>query len=269
MLKTLENNSNNKPIGFFDSGVGGLSIWNETQQKLPYEDTIYLADSKNAPYGQNSKERIIELSVKNTELLLKLNCKLIVVACNTATTNAINYLRANFDIPFIGIEPATKPAILNTKSGTIGILATKGTLASELFYNTSQKHRGDVNIVEQEGVGLVQLIEQNKLFETKPILEKLLEPMILAGADNIVLGCSHYPFLKPIIEEIIPEGVKIIDSGAPVARHTKNILIQKGLLSSPRKQVEHQFYTNANLEVLNTFVRKFELQQYTTAQKDF
>ena len=130
---------NNNPIGPFDSGIGGTSIWREINELLPNENTIYLADSKNAPYGQKSKEEIIALSIKNTEFLLEQNCKIIVVACNTATTNAIKELRAKYKVPFIGIEPAIKPAALNSKTHTIGILATKGTLNSELFHETSRK----------------------------------------------------------------------------------------------------------------------------------
>ena len=125
---------NNKPIGIFDSGIGGTSIWREIHNLLPNEKTIYLADSKNAPYGEKSKEEIIRLSMKNTDFLLNMNCKLIVVACNTATTNAIRELRAHYDVPFIGIEPAIKPAANSSKTNTIGILATKGTLNSELFH---------------------------------------------------------------------------------------------------------------------------------------
>ncbi|RYE37836.1 MAG: glutamate racemase, partial [Sphingobacteriales bacterium] len=125
--------TNNNPIGVFDSGIGGTSIWKEIHQLLPYENTIYLADSANAPYGQKSKEDIVKLSKKNTDFLLHKGCKIIVVACNTATTNAIRELRASYDIPFIGIEPAIKPAAHNSRTQKIGILATKGTLNSELF----------------------------------------------------------------------------------------------------------------------------------------
>lgn len=149
----------NSPIGIFDSGIGGTSIWKEIKQLLPYENTIYLADSKNAPYGQKTKEEIIHLSVKNTEYLLNKNCKLIVVACNTATTNAISYLRQTYNVPFIGIEPAIKPASLQTKSKVIGILATQGTLNSELFEKTSSLLNSEIKIIEQIGEGLVDLIE--------------------------------------------------------------------------------------------------------------
>ena len=139
---------NNQPIGIFDSGIGGTSIWRAIHQLLPYEKTIYLADSKNAPYGQKSKEEIVALSMKNTDFLLKMNCKLIVVACNTATTNAIQELRAKYDVPFIGIEPAIKPAANNSLTQTIGILATKGTLNSELFNKTAEMYQ-DTKIIEK------------------------------------------------------------------------------------------------------------------------
>ena len=153
---------NNKPIGVFDSGIGGTSIWREIHNLLPKEQTIYLADSKNAPYGEKSREEIIRLSMKNTELLLDMNCKLIVVACNTATTNAIRELRAKYDVPFIGIEPAIKPAAINSKTQIIGILATKGTLNSELFHKTTEMFQ-HIKIIEQIGYGLVELIENGQI----------------------------------------------------------------------------------------------------------
>ena len=139
---------NNQAIGIFDSGIGGTSIWNAIHELLPNEKTIYLADSKNAPYGQKSKEEIVALSMKNVDLLLDMNCKLIVVACNTATTNAIRELRAKYYIPFIGIEPAIKPAVTHSKTQIIGILATQGTLNSELFNKTTEKYQ-DTKIIEQ------------------------------------------------------------------------------------------------------------------------
>ena len=147
MLKT------NFPIGLFDSGVGGTSIWKEIIALLPNENSIYLSDSKNAPYGEKSKQEIIDLSVKNTEYLLKNNCKIIVVACNTATTNAIKTLRQNYNVPFIGIEPAIKPAALSTKTNVVGILATKGTLNSELFEATSNVFKAQIVIKETIGKG--------------------------------------------------------------------------------------------------------------------
>jgi glutamate racemase len=188
---------NNQPIGLFDSGIGGTSIWKAIHQLLPHEDTLYLADSKNAPYGIKSKAEIIALSRKNTEFLLDHNCKIIVVACNTATTNAIQELRASYNVPFIGIEPAIKPAALHSQTHKIGILATQGTLNSALFHQSMQQYQ-DVVFVEQIGHGLVELIENGQI--DSPVMEHLLHqylsPMIAANIDYLVLGCSHYPYFR-------------------------------------------------------------------------
>lgn len=240
------------PIGLFDSGVGGTSIWKEIHRLLPNENTIYLADSKNAPYGPRGKDKIIELSIKNTKFLLSKNCKLIVVACNTATTNAIKTLRATYDIPFIGIEPAIKPAALQTQSRVIGILATKGTLSSELFYNTSALYSSGIKVIEQVGHGLVELIETGKLYseEMKDLLKLYLEPMIEANIDYLVLGCTHYRYLMPLLLEILPKHIKIIDSGEAVARQTKTILEQNNLLNTKSQTPNLKFYSNGNPEVM-------------------
>ena len=189
----------NKPIGIFDSGIGGTSIWKEVVKLVPNENTIYLADSKNAPYGEKSSEEIIALSIKNTEFLISKGCKLIIVACNTATTNAIDYLRENYTIPFIGIEPAIKPAALLSKTGAIGILATKGTLSSKLFEKTTKEYTKNITTIEQDGEGLVPLIEEGKLNspEINELLTTYLKPMLNFNIDHLVLGCTHYPYLIP------------------------------------------------------------------------
>lgn len=246
----------NKPIGIFDSGVGGTSIWKEIHQLLPNEHTIYLADSLNAPYGPKGTEKIIELSVKNTELLLKKECKLIVVACNTATTNAIDHLRQNFDVPFIGIEPAIKPAALNTKTNAVGILATKGTLSSALFSKTSGRFASHIKVIEQEGEGIVELIESGKLYsdDMRVLLSRYLEPMLAANIDYLVLGCTHYPYLIPILLELLPNNVKIIDSGEAVARQTKAVLEQDNLLNTEIVNPKTEFYTNGNIEVMRSLL---------------
>ena len=258
--------TNNNPIGLFDSGIGGTSIWREIHELLPNEDTVYLADSKNAPYGQKSKEEIIHLSCKNTEFLLELNCKIIVVACNTATTNAIKELRNKYQIPFIGIEPAIKPAALNSQQHVIGILATQGTLNSELFYQTAQQFQ-NTKIIEQIGHGLVPLIENGDINspEMNQLLRDYLEPMIEANIDYLVLGCSHYPYLIPQIKKILPNHIKIIDSGEAVARQTKKILAEQVGLSEDHKKGKAVFFTNANPKVLNDILK----QQYKVIQKDF
>jgi glutamate racemase len=257
--------TNNKPIGIFDSGIGGTSIWAEIHQLLPDEKTIYLADSKNAPYGQKSKTEIIALSCKNTELLLDMGCKLIVVACNTATTNAIQELRAKYNVPFIGIEPAIKPAATHSKTQTIGILATQGTLNSELFNKATEMYQ-DTKIIEQVGHGLVQLIENGEIDspEMTTLLKEYLTPMIEANIDYLVLGCSHYPYLIPQIKKILPANIQIIDSGEAVARQTQNVLKEKVGLST-QKNIQPLFYTNANPKVLSQILRN----QYEVIEKEF
>lgn len=244
------------PIGIFDSGVGGISIWKEINQLLPFESTIYLADSKNAPYGTKSTADIIALSIKNAELLLERGSKLIVVACNTATTNAIQELRQRYPVKFIGIEPAIKPAALNTKTNKIGILATEGTLSSRLFQNTSKLYASGITVMEQIGEGLVSLIEAGKVDsnETRELLKVYLQPMIEADIDALVLGCTHYPFLVPMLEELLPESVQIIDSGFAVAKQTKSILEMEDLGNLNKAEVRHQFFTNAEVDLLENFV---------------
>lgn len=233
---------------------------------MPNEDTIYLADSKNAPYGQKSKEEIIHLSSKNTEFLLNQNCKIIVVACNTATTNAIKELRKKYQVPFIGIEPAIKPAALHSKTQTIGILATQGTLNSELFHQTAQQFQ-DTKIIEQIGHGLVPLIEEGKINspQIKQLLNNYLQPMIEANIDYLVLGCSHYPYLLPQIKKILPKHIKIIDSGEAVAKQTKNILSEKNSLNQENHQPKNIFYTNANPTILEKILK----HNYPVIKKDF
>jgi glutamate racemase len=257
--------NNNHPIGLFDSGIGGTSIWSAVHHLLPNESTIYPADSKNAPYGQKSKEEIIALSIKNTELLLEMNCKLIIVACNTATTNAIKELRAKYDIPFIGIEPAIKPAANLSKTQIIGILATKGTLNSDLFSKAVATY-SETKIIEQIGYGLVELIENGEIDSPKmdELLQSYLTPMIKENIDYLVLGCSHYPYLIPKIKKLLPTHVKIIDSGEAVAKQTQYILKEKiGFNTSGNSS--SKFYTNTNSKVLSDILDN----KYTVIEKDF
>lgn len=256
-----------QPVGIFDSGVGGTSIWKEIHALLPFENTIYLADSANAPYGTKGKDAIIQLSEKNTEYLLNHNSKIIVVACNTATTNAIKHLRQKYDVPFIGIEPAIKPAALQTQTKAIGILATKGTLSSELFYNTSQLYSNGIEVVEQEGEGIVQLIESGKINseEMKVLLEIYLKPMLKANIDYLVLGCTHYPYLIPQLLKMLPNHIKIIDSGEAVARQTKAVLKQLNLLNLSNIKPDLNFYINSNPKVMFQLLNN----NFEVNQKDF
>ena len=241
-----------QPIGVFDSGVGGTSILNEIVKLLPNEDYLYLADSKNAPYGQKSVQEIKDLCHKNVEWLLAHGAKIIVVACNTATTNAIDELRQTYNVPFIGIEPAIKPAALNTQTNTIGILATKGTLNSTLFCEKVDLYSSKIKIIEVVGKGLVEAIESGDLSSDalKLKLEGFVKPMLAQKIDYLVLGCSHYPYLIPLLKSIVPSGVKIIDSGEAVAKQTKSVLQNKQLLNAQGRS-DLKLYSNSNLNALN------------------
>ncbi len=186
------------------------------------------------------------------------------MACNTATTNAIGYLRDTYKIPFIGIEPAIKPAALQTKTNAIGILATKGTLSSQLFSKTSGIFASHINVVEQVGEGIVQLIETGKLYsdEMKVLLDIYLKPMIHANIDCLVLGCTHYPYLIPILTELLPNHVKIIDSGEAVARQTKAVLEKNDLLNTEAYNSKNQFYTNGNPKIMQSLLEFDYIVQY-------
>ena len=253
---------NNNSIGFFDSGIGGITIWESVNRLLPNENTIYLADSNNSPYGTKSYDELINISKENVDFLINKKCKLIVVACNTATTNSINFLRESYDLPFIGIEPAIKPAALNTKTGKIGVLATKGTLGSSLFEKTSNIHGNKVEIIEQHGIGLVELIEKGIYSGSKidSLLKEYLNPMIENDIDKLVLGCTHYPLIKDSIKKIINESIEIIECSEAVALQTERILIQSNLINSGAEKSEKLFYTNGDKNVLNSLLNnKFEI----------
>lgn len=214
-------------IGIFDSGSGGLSVYREIVKLLPEERYIYFADNAHCPYGEKTAEYIRERGRAITEILLGMGADIIVVACNTATAAAISTLRAEYPgIPFIGMEPAVKPAALGTKSGVIGILATAGTLKGSKYLKTKGRFEDDVRIVEHVGEGFVELVE-NGILEGPVAYETVrasLQPLLDQGADRIVLGCTHYPFLRPVIEAIAGPGVQVIDPAPAVARQTVRIL---------------------------------------------
>lgn len=254
---------NNSPIGIFDSGIGGITIFNSIKKLLPKENIIYFSDNLHSPYGNKPIENIKKLSYNNTQWLLNKGCKLIVVACNTATTNSISELRSNFTLPFVGIEPAIKPAAIKTKTGKIGVLATKGTLSSNLFNLTSINHASGIKIIEKNEDGLVQLIEKG-IFEG-PEIENLLhiylDFLIVEKIDHLVLGCTHYPFLNKVLSKILPNSVKIIDSGKAVAKQTKTLL-SKYKIENKSKQGEYLFYCNGDSTSLNKVLNsKFEINK--------
>jgi len=246
------------PIGIFDSGVGGLSVWSQIAKLLPFESIIYLADSANCPYGSKSKEEIIRLSVKNTELLLSKKCKIIIVACNTATAASIDYLRKNYKVPFVGMEPAVKPAALNSLTRNVGILATEGTFNGRLFKETSSKYAKYINFHIQIGNGLVELVEAGNIDtpEADILLRKYIQPFIDANVDQIVLGCTHYPFLSDAIRKITNDKMQIVEPSEAVARRTKDQLIINEILSLNDKTPNYQFYTTGNETVIKKMVSK-------------
>lgn len=246
---------NLNPIGIFDSGIGGTSVWKEIHKILPNENTIYIADTKNAPYGTKTSDEIIALSIKNTEFLLNQNAKLIVIACNTATLNAVSVLREKFDVPFIGLEPAIKPAALQSKTKTIGVLATKASICSTNFKIATDNYP-DVKIIPQIGYNLVQLIESGQInsSEMQNLLHQYLEPLIQENIDHLVLGCTHYPYLSDQIQAILPQGVTIIDSGLAVAKQTQKMLEANKALNTSTQPVINSFYTNGDATVLKSIL---------------
>lgn len=247
--------ASNFPIGLFDSGIGGLSIYNEIKNSMPNESTIYIADNLNAPYGKKAESEIIQLSIKNTQKLVDLRCKLIIVACNTATTNAIEILRKKFNVPIVGIEPAIKPAMLETKSNNIGVLATEKTLSSNLFLKTSDRFSKGINIHEQIGFDLVKIIEENGINEELliPKIREYIEPMLEKNIDHLVLGCTHYYYLMYLLKKILPNGVKILDSSRAVTKRVKNLLKDYNIDSNTSK-TKNIFLCTGNDNVIKKFL---------------
>ena len=214
--------STKNPIGVFDSGVGGLSVLREIRRELPHEDLLYVADSGHAPYGDKSAQLIEARAIAIVEFLLSQNAKAIVVACNTATGVAIHTLRARFSVPIVAMEPAVKPAITVTQSRVVGVLATVGTLQSARFAALLEKYGGwRVKIVTQGCPGLVEQVERGEVHSdrTRELIVRYTAPLLQKGADTLILGCTHYAFLAPLIREVVGDHITLIDTGAAVARH--------------------------------------------------
>jgi glutamate racemase len=238
----------NRAIGIFDSGLGGLSVWQALHDALPYESLIYLGDGARCPYGSRSREEVLKFTEEAVERLLSEGCKMIVVACNTATAVAIKYLREKYtDIPFVGLEPAVKPAALTTKSGVIGVLATKRSLEGDHFRRAEERFGSEVTILKAVGEGFVEAVEENREHtpETVVLVRKAVLPLVEAGADKIVLGCTHYPFLRDEIASVAGDGVEIIDSSEAVARRVISLLEENGIAKSEGKP-EYRFLTFAD-----------------------
>lgn len=245
---------NDAPVGVFDSGVGGLSVLREIRHLLPHEQLLYVADSGHVPYGDKSPEFIRERSRQIADFLLEKGAKALVLACNTATAAAIVSLRETYpQIPIIGMEPAVKPAAAATRSGVVGVLATTGTLQSAKFAALLDRFAGNVRVITQPCPGLVECIEAGELDSpaTRELLRALVAPLLAEGCDTLILGCTHYPFIKPLLRQLVAESVRLIDTGEAVARQLHRVLVQRHLLATQRSTADG-FWTSADIEKLSS-----------------
>ncbi|MBR7067289.1 MAG: glutamate racemase [Bacteroidales bacterium] len=243
---------NSNPIGIFDSGAGGLSVLKEIARQCPAESVIYMADTAHCPYGGKPQAEVEERARRITEFMLSQGCKLIVVACNTATAAAIAALRADYQVPFVGMEPAVKPASAHSQTRSIGVLATAGTLKGQHYVSTSQRYAADVNICIQAGEGLVELVETNRADspEAEALLTKYLQPMVEQHIDQLVLGCTHYPFLVNTMERVLPAGVEIIDPAPSVARQCLRMLELHRLQAPVGATPTYAFHSSGTIDTL-------------------
>ncbi|MBE7376313.1 glutamate racemase [Pseudomonas lopnurensis] len=235
------------PVGVFDSGVGGLSVLREIRQRLPHESLLYLADSAHVPYGEKSPEYIRQRCRIIAAFLLERGAKALVLACNTATAAGITELRELYpQLPIIGMEPAVKPAALATRSGVVGVLATTGTLKSARFAALLDRFAADVRVITQPCPGLVERIEAGDLHsaQTRAMLADWVEPLLAQGCDTLILGCTHYPFIGPLLGELLPADVRLIDTGTAVARHLHEVLAERHLLANG--QAQQRFYCSGD-----------------------
>lgn len=247
---------NNSPIGVFDSGIGGLSVANAISSLLPQEGMRYFADTGRVPYGPRSREEIIAFSREITQFLLQQGCKIIVVACNTATAAALDILRTEWpEVPFVGMEPAVKPAANATRSGKVGVLATLSTIQSERYAQLMQRFASNVEILENPCVGLVPLIEQGKLsaLETRALLKQITDPMLEQEVDTLVLGCTHYPFILPVLEELVGQTCQIIDPAPAVARQVARKLAELSLIAEPHYIPDYHLFASGDTAKITLF----------------
>lgn len=252
------NSDPGRVIGVFDSGVGGLSVWREIVALLPNEDTIYFADQAHCPYGSRPLHEIRALAEAIVCFLLDQGAKLIVVACNTASTAALYHLRERFDVPIVGMEPAVKPAAQRTASGKVGVMATPATFEGEPFARLMGRFARDVEVIRQVCPGLVERIEAGQLEgpEVEALLRNCLQPVVDEGVDVLVLGCTHYPFLRPAIEQVVGPGVEVIDPAPAVARQVRRVLARQGLFNPQQGRGRHVFYTSGSAESFLAMLEK-------------
>lgn len=251
--------NNTSPIGVYDSGVGGLTVWRAIRELLPQEDLLYFADQGKVPYGNRPLEEVRSLGEGVTRYLMEQGAKLIVIACNTASAAALKHLRALYpDYPFVGMEPAVKPAAEQTLSGKVGVLATPSTFQGELYASVVERFAHDVQVFQNTCPGLVQQIEKGYLDtpKTRRILEEALEPMMKEGVDTLVMGCTHFPFVITLIRQIAGENVRVIDPAPAVARQVRRVLEGRGLLATRQRAGNSVFLTSGDKGKMETMLPK-------------
>lgn len=255
MAKNIVRKQTN-PIGVFDSGIGGLSIAHAIKSEMPFEDIIYFADLAYSPYGEKSQHIIKERSEYIVHYLIEQGCKAIVVACNTATVNTISHLREKFSIPIIGVEPGIKPAALLSKSGVIGVLATERTILSKSFQNLREKYANIVSIESIACPKFVALVEscEHESEEALSVAEQYIRPLLSKKCDQIILGCTHFSFLKPTISKIVGVQASIIDTSLPVTFEVKRRLQNLNLLNESEINGNARFLTNKASRHLSTTI---------------
>ncbi len=244
-------------LGVFDSGVGGLSVLRAIRAQMPEESVIYFADQGHIPYGPRSMEQIRNFSEAITKFLLEQNAKIVIVACNTASAAALKYLREEFPaVSFVGMEPAVKPAAEHTQTGRVGVLATPATFQGAMYASVVERFATGVKLLQDTCPGLVQEIERGNLngVETRRILENSLLPMLENNIDTIVLGCTHYPFVIPLIQQIVGESVRVIDPAPAVAKQVRRVLEAKKIKTPPDGFGEVKFYTSGKTEELKSLL---------------
>jgi glutamate racemase len=250
-------NSSSSPIGVFDSGLGGISVLRAIRMHMPEESVIYFGDQGHIPYGPRPMEQIRDFSEAITKFLLERNAKIIIVACNTASAAALKYLREKFpDVQFVGMEPAVKPAAERTQTGKVGVLATPATFQGALYASVVERFANGVKLFQNTCNGLVQQIECGNFDgeETRRILEAALLPMLEKNIDTVVLGCTHYPFVIPLIQEIVGENVRVIDPAPAVAKQTGRLLEALGRRNTSGAKGDAKFYTSGNPDELRSLL---------------
>ncbi len=256
-----------EPMGVFDSGLGGLSVAREIRRRLPSENILYIADSAYCPYGGRSLEEISERAVAVTEMLLQRGAKLIVVACNTASGAAIDLLRSKYSVPIVGLEPAVKPAAATSVLRRIAVLATPATLKTERFNRLVDRHAAGVELVKVACPGFVELVEAGRISgpETQRVVRRVLKPVLEANVDRVVLGCTHYPFLRDVIAEVLGPGIEILDSGAAVARQVERVLTEHRLLAPQGPPGWFQLHTTGDPGVVQAVAERLWNEEVAVA----